>query len=208
MNVSKLAARKAKLLLMRLDQPQPAAQVEAEDASRQTECLRRQTLTLVQHFFELSSQVGRLPSLLGREFFRARVSHHAVPSFEDQAVFVCDVERCLARLSDEHAQVIALVGLYRFTQDEAADILHRPSSSVHVVLMEALDCLGEILLRARLLTEDNADRGRRQVNQAGLPADVAAMGRKPPQSVQEARQSASAQAQVGGKGGARRLVLM
>jgi hypothetical protein len=55
-------------------------------------CYRGQTFAMVRHFFEISSQVGRLPSLLGREFFRARVSHHAIPSFEDQAVFVRDVD--------------------------------------------------------------------------------------------------------------------
>src|ERR1017187_1765814 len=50
-------------------------------------CYRGQTFALGRHFFEISSQVGRLPSLLGREFFRARVSHRAIPSFEDQVVF-------------------------------------------------------------------------------------------------------------------------
>ena len=50
-------------------------------------CYRGQTFAMVRHFFEISSQVGRLPSLLGREFFRARVSHRAIPSFEDQVVF-------------------------------------------------------------------------------------------------------------------------
>ena len=86
-------------------------------------CYRGQTLAIVRHFFEISSQVGRLPSLLGREFFRARVSHHAIPSFEEQAVFVRDIELCLARLSDEHAEMITLVGLYSFSRDEVAEML-------------------------------------------------------------------------------------
>ena len=38
---------------------------------------RSQTLAIVRHFFEIACQIGRLPSILGREFFRAKVSHHA-----------------------------------------------------------------------------------------------------------------------------------
>ena len=47
----------------------------------------------------------------------------AIPSFEEQAVFVRDVELCLARLSDEHAEMITLVGLYSFSRDEVAEML-------------------------------------------------------------------------------------
>ncbi len=182
---SKLAAQKAKLLLLQLEAPAVEAPPQRDpDPRPEMLCFRRQTLALVRHFFELSSQVGRLPSLLGREFFRARVSHHAIPSFEEQAVFVCDVERCLARLRDDHAQLIALIGLYRFSHDEAAEILHRSSTKIREEFLDALDALTEIFLRARLLTEDRPDR--RQMQHGRLPAEVAALGRKPPQSVKVA----------------------
>ena len=42
---------------------------------------RPQTLAIVRHFFEISCQIGRLPSILGRELFRAKVSHHGGPEF-------------------------------------------------------------------------------------------------------------------------------
>src|SRR4051794_3195495 len=90
------------------------------DPEPDTICFRAQTIAIVRHFFEISSQMGRLPSILGREFFRAKVSHHAVPSFEDQAVFVHDVERCLMRLSDDHARMVMMVGLYDFSKEEVA----------------------------------------------------------------------------------------
>src|SRR5450755_3366248 len=76
---------------------------------------RGQTLAIVRHFFEISCQVGRLPSILGREFFRAKVSHHGIPSFEEQAVFVHDVERALARLNPQSLEVISMVGLYQYS---------------------------------------------------------------------------------------------
>jgi len=95
--------------------PKPRLPVAREEDWRQQElfeadprpemlCFRGQTMAIMRHFFEISSQLGRLPSLLGREFFRAKVSHHAIPSFEEQAVFVRDVELCLERLSEEHAE--------------------------------------------------------------------------------------------------------
>lgn len=146
-------------------------------------CYRGQTLAMVRHFFEISSQVGRLPSLLGREFFRARVSHHAIPSFEDQAVFVRDVELCFARLSEQHAEMITLVGLYSFSRDEVAEMLRHSKSWVSNRVAEALDALSEIFLQARLLREDRPDRAQIQVTSRSIPRDIAVgktLARKPP----------------------------
>ena len=138
-------------------------------------CYRGQTFAMVRHFFELSSQVGRLPSLLGREFFRARVSHHAIPSFEDQAVFVRDVELCFARLSEQHAEMITLVGLYSFSRDEVAEMLRASKTWVNKQVAEALDALSEILLQARLLREDRPDRKQSQVTNRSISLDVTAV---------------------------------
>ena len=137
-------------------------------------CYRGQTFAMVRHFFEISSQVGRLPSLLGREFFRARVSHHAIPSFEDQAVFVRDVELCFARLSEQHAEMITLVALYSFSRDEVAEMLRASRTWVNHRVAEALDALSEIFLQAHLLREDRPDRRQCQMTSRSLPPDVAA----------------------------------
>ncbi len=153
------------------------------DPRPEISCYRGQTLAIVRHFFEISSQVGRLPSLLGREFFRARVSHHAIPSFEDQAVFVRDVELCFARLSEAHAEMITLVGLYSFSRDEVAEMLRCSKSWVSNRVAEALDALSEIFLQARLLREDRPDRRQMHVTSRSIPPDVAlggTLGRKPP----------------------------
>ncbi|HEY5177915.1 MAG TPA: hypothetical protein VII95_20360 [Terriglobales bacterium] len=137
-------------------------------------CYRGQTFAMVRHFFEISSQVGRLPSLLGREFFRARVSHHAIPSFEDQVVFVRDVELCFARLSEPHAEMITLIGLYSFSRDEVAEMLRASKTWVNHRIAEALDALSEIFLQAGLLREDRPDRRQSQVTSRSIPPDVAA----------------------------------
>ena len=143
-------------------------------------CFRGQTLAIMRHFFELSCQVGRLPSLLGREFFRAKVSHHSIPSFEEQAVFARNVELCLARLSDEDAEMIRLIGLYDFSRDEISEMLRCTKAWVHQHVAQAVDSLSEIFLQAGLLSEGRPDRRQCQVTYRAVPADVAAVGQKKP----------------------------
>ncbi len=183
MRFSKLAAQKAQLLLFQSQAPRPIAPAQEIDPRPEMLCFRSQTLAIVRHFFELSCQVGRLPSLLGREFFRARVSHHSIPSFEDQVVFNRDVELCLARLSDDQAEIITLVGFYDFSYDEVAGMLHRSKAAVHNWFSEALDALSEIFLKAGLLSENRPDRRQRQITRRSLPADIVGLKKKPPQSV-------------------------
>jgi hypothetical protein len=183
MRFSRVAARKAELLLFRADEPAPVMEAGEIDPRPEILCFRGQTLALVRHYFELSCQVGRLPSLLGREFFRARVSHHSIPSFEDQAVFTRDVELCLRRLSDDHAEIITLVGLYDFSVEEVAEMLHRSAFAIRRWFCEALDALAEIFLQGGILSEDRPDRRQRQPAASHLPAYIAAGGKKPPQSV-------------------------
>jgi len=161
---------------LRLFHPAHPAVEEGDEIDPRPEisCYRGQTFAIVRHFFEISSQVGRLPSLLGREFFRARVTHHAIPSFEDQAVFVRDVELCFARLSEPHAEMITLVALYSFSRDEVAEMLRASKTWVNHRVAEALDALGEIFLQARLLRADHPDRRQCQVTNRSIPRDVAA----------------------------------
>jgi hypothetical protein len=119
---------------------------------------RGQALAIVRHFFEIASQVGRLPSILGRELFRAKVSHHAIPSFEEQAVFVHDVEHALGQLTDRDAEVMALVGLFHYSLDDAAAMLGRSRTGITARFSDALDRLAEIFLETGLLREDQLDR--------------------------------------------------
>ena len=183
MRRSRLAARKVKLLLL---VPQDESQAEAADLldpRPEMICFRGQTLALVRHFFEISSQVGRIPSLLGREFFRSRVSHHAIPSFEEQAVFARDVELCLARLSRDNGEIITLMGLYDLSDEEVAAMIHSSRTYVRHWFAEAVDSLSEIFLAAGLLNENRADRRQRQRMNADAPKDGVGSRRKPPRSV-------------------------
>ena len=119
---------------------------------------RSQALGIVRHFFEIASQIGRLPSIMGREFFRAKVSHHAVPSFEEQAIFVLDVEAALARLNERDGELVALVGLFRYSMDDVAKMLGRSRSYVAQHFADSLDQLAKTFLEIGLLREDRPDR--------------------------------------------------
>jgi len=119
---------------------------------------RSQTMAIVRHFYEIASQIGRLPSILGREFFRAKISHHAIPSFEEQVVFVHDVELALAKLSEQDAEVLALVGLFHCTLDDAAEMLGRSRRLVVERYADSIDKLAEIFLETGLLSEKRPDR--------------------------------------------------
>jgi hypothetical protein len=183
MRRSQRAARKARLLLLEKDHSAAPGAAELLDPRPEMVCFRGQTLALVRHFFEISSQVGRISSLLGREFFRSRVSHHAIPSFEEQAVFARDIELCLERLSSNHVGIITLMGLYDLSDEEVANMCHCSRRYVRDQFAEAVDCLSEIFLATGLLRENHPDRKQHQPMDDGTPRDVVGSRRKPPRSV-------------------------
>jgi DNA-directed RNA polymerase specialized sigma24 family protein len=112
---------------------------------------REKTTRLLHRFLRLSLETGRVPSLLGREIFRSKISHKRAYTFEDAVIFVHDVERCLDLLDDFSRQLIARITLQEYTQEEAADILHCCRRTVIRLYPEALDRLSEIFLAAGIL---------------------------------------------------------
>jgi len=159
----------------------PPAQAVAFDPEPETICYRGQTLAIVRHFFEMSCQLGRLPSILGREFFRAKVSHHAIPSFEDQALFAHDVQQALLKLDEDELEVLTLIGLYGLNNDEAARLLNRSAGRVNRRYSEALARLTQIFLDTGVLSRERPDR--RQVQMKRRRPKSAFTAKKPCMSV-------------------------
>jgi hypothetical protein len=156
----------------------PPQQAVGFDPEPETICYRGQTLAIIRHFFEMSCQLGRLPSILGREFFRAKVSHRGIPSFEDQALFAHDVEQALKKLDDEAMEVITLVGLYDLSHEETAIMLHRSEGCISQRYAEAIARLTQIFLDRGLLKRDQPDR--RQMQMRGRKLPKSALPRKKP----------------------------
>lgn len=112
---------------------------------------RERTLALLRRYLRISIEVGRLPSLLGRELFRSKVTSYRMTSFEDAVIFVYDVERALEKLDTFGKQLIATIVFQDYTQDEAAEILRCARRTVCREFPEALDRITEMFLDGGLL---------------------------------------------------------
>ncbi len=116
-------------------------------------CLYREhTQALLRKYMRLSLEVGRLPSVLGREFFRTLASCYTLRSFEDTVIFVHDVERCLECLDHFSRKLIARSVLQEYSQAQTAALLGCTRRTVSRRLPEALDELSAIFLQRELLT--------------------------------------------------------
>ena len=112
---------------------------------------RERTLGMLRRYQRLSVEVGRLPSLLGREFFRTRVTSYHAGTFEDAVIFVHDVARGLEQLGEFERKLIAKIALQDYTQNETARVLGCWRRTVGRRFPEALDRVTEIFLDSGLL---------------------------------------------------------
>ena len=112
---------------------------------------RDRTIAILRCYMQYSLEAGRLPSVLGSEFFRTRVTSYGVTTIEDRVIFVHDVETCLGRMDDFSQQVLARIILQDYSHDEAAALLGCGRKKIHRRLSEALDILSDILLGVGLL---------------------------------------------------------
>lgn len=113
---------------------------------------RERTVGLLRRYMKLSLETGRLPSLIGREFFRAKVTFYRASTFEDRVIFVRDMEVCLSRLAYFDQQIIARVVLQEHPHERAARILQCSRRTLQRRVPEVIDILSEDFLRVGLLT--------------------------------------------------------
>jgi hypothetical protein len=112
---------------------------------------RNHTVVLLRKYFRMSLEIGRMPSLLGGELFRAKVTTYQVHTFEDTVIFVHDMEQCLEKLDPLSKLLIGRVILQDFTREEVAAQLRVHERHLRRRLQEGLDRLTRILLRVGLL---------------------------------------------------------
>lgn len=121
------------------------------EQQRERRIYRARTVAMLRRYMRYSIETGRLPSLVGREFFRSRITKYQMATFEDRVIFVHDMERCLEHLDDFGRQVLGRIVLQEYTQEDAARLLGCTRMTVHRKLLESLDQLSDILLRVDLL---------------------------------------------------------
>jgi hypothetical protein len=142
---------------------------------------RDYTVLLLRRYCRMSIDMGRLPSVLGREFFRAKVSSYKISTFEDAVIFVHDMERCIGRLSVGEQRLVAGLVFLEYSQREAADLLGIPRATVARQYNDMLDRLASVLLKARLI--DPAELRRTGFKTRGGAAAVHELPKKPSNKV-------------------------
>jgi hypothetical protein len=126
-------------------------QREAEDRERERRTYRGRTVAMLRRYMRYSIETGRSPSLLGREFFRAKVTSYTVVTFEDRVIFVHDMEKCLERLDEFSRQLIARHILQEHDQVATGKLLHCTERTIRNYMPVVLDVLSEILIEVGLM---------------------------------------------------------
>jgi hypothetical protein len=133
------------------DAEDPEYVEEDYETQRARRIYRGRTIAMLRRYMRYSIETGRLPSLLGREFFRTQVTSYTVVTFEDRVIFVHDMERCLDRLDEFSRQLIARHILQEHDQAATGRLLHCTERTVRTYVPITLDLLSEILLEVGLL---------------------------------------------------------
>lgn len=112
---------------------------------------RNHTVVLLRKYFKMSLEVGRMPSLLGGELFRAKVTAYQVHTFEDSVIFVHDMEQCLSKLDALSRLLIGKIVLQDFSREEVAREMRVHERHIRRKLLQGIDRTSEILLEVELL---------------------------------------------------------
>lgn len=121
------------------------------EQERERRIYRARTVAMLRRYMRYSIETGRMPSLVGREFFRSKITKYQMATFEDRVIFVHDMERCLEQLDDFGRQVLGRIVLQEYGQEDAARLLGCTRMTVHRKLLESLDQLSDILISVDLL---------------------------------------------------------
>ena len=157
-------------ILKRIEAGQSAAagpQPESRPNPRpQLAFYRKYTEAILRRYMRMSLDVGRVPSILGREMFRARVSNYRMESFEDAVIFCHDVERCIQRLTASEQLLIEHITFKQYTVAEAAHLLRTTPKAIIWQYTNALDRLTRIFLDLEILNPPKSCQDPKMVENA------------------------------------------
>src|SRR5947199_5324693 len=140
------------------------------EAQRARRVYRARTVAMLRRYMRYSIETGRLPSLLGREFFRAKVTTYTVVTFEDRVIFVQDMGKCLEKLDEFSRQLIARHILQEHDQAATGKLLNCTERTVRTYVPITLDLLSDILLEVGLL--EPQDTNTRNSCQGGKRGEI------------------------------------
>ena len=117
---------------------------------------RVRAISLLRKYFKMSVELGRLPSLLGREFFRTQVTSYSTNTFEDAVIFVHDMERALEATRPASQLIIARVIFQEYSYAEASKLLGIQPRTFLRAMAAAIDELSAVMLERKLMEPVNA----------------------------------------------------
>ena len=112
---------------------------------------RKYTEAMLRRYATMSMEAGRVPSLLGQEMFRGKVTSCKVTGFDDVVIFVEDIAKCLKQLDAGQRHLVRRIALEGYTQGETAAMLGIPMRTVVRRYAEATDRLTRLFLERKLL---------------------------------------------------------
>lgn len=136
------------------------------DEERERRIYRARTVTMLRRYLRYSIETGRLPSLVGREFFRSNVTKYQVSTFEDRVIFVFDMEKALDRLDEFSRQIIARHILQEHDQAATGRLLQCAERTIRTYVPVVLDMLSEVLIEMGLM--DRLGSNAKKSCQGGL----------------------------------------
>jgi len=131
---------------------------------------------MLRRYVTMSMEAGRVPSLLGKEMFRGKVTNYQVQGFDDVVIFIHDVESCIRKLDDDQQWLIRRIALQQYTQQEAGHMLGLKRQTIIRRYNDAMNRLTAILLEVKLLEpfiacQDSRSRCRQNSCQGGDSGD-------------------------------------
>ncbi len=112
---------------------------------------RKYTEAILRRFMRCSLQSGRVPSMLGKEMFRGKVTSYRMESFDDLLIFVHDVDKCIRRLEPLQQILLTRIAIQEYTPEETAEMLHAKRTTIMRRYDESLDLLTGVFLHVGLL---------------------------------------------------------
>lgn len=128
---------------------------------------RRHTEALLRRYLVTSMVIGRAPCVLGNVVFRGRITSYRVQSFEDQIIFIFDVEKCLKKLDRTSQEVMAHMALEDYSPLETAKLMGESERSVARIYREAIHRLTRMFLENGLLRPDEENLSRGEAENEG-----------------------------------------
>jgi sigma-70-like protein len=131
--------------------PRQTVEAVCRDLPYEMAFYRKYTEGILQRYVRLSMESGKVPSLLGQEMFRGKVTSYRMGSFVDSVIFVHDVDRCIAKLDEEQQHLISRIAIQQYSVGETARLLGlRPRTVVRRYGL-AVDRLTKVFLSVQML---------------------------------------------------------